>query len=431
MPYRLLIARMGCVLLMFSHSVWAADNWPEFRGPSGDGIAAESVLPVSIDPQSMRWETEIHGRGWSSPVVWNDQIWLTTATVDGTKLSVLCVNRSDGKIVRDIVLLEQSDPQFCHPTNSYASPTPAIESGRVYVHFGSAMTACLDTATGMVIWQRTDLQCDHFRGPASSPILHDDKLLVAYDGVDHQYVVAFDKETGETIWRTDRDVDYGTDNVDWMKAYATGQIIDVGGQTQWVAPTASATIAYDPQNGSELWRVYHGGMNASSRPIMRDEVLFITNGMGQMVAVNPIATTPSDSAAGISPVDISETGIVWGDKKNVAKKASPIIVGDLLYMNSDDGIISARNVGDGRTVWRQRVGTEYAASPVSANDLIYFFSTRGDVVTVRPPMVEGDEPKIVAQTTIGDGFMASPAVVENEMILRSRSKLYLFSQPPH
>ena len=184
--------------------VMAEKSWPEFRGPHGDGHAQGASLPVAIDQSVVRWETPIHGKGWSSPVVWGDQIWLTTATEDGTKMSVICVDRATGKVIHDKVLLENTEPAFCHPMNSYATPTPVIEAGRVYVHFGSYLTACLDTETAEVLWERRDLKCDHHRGPASSPILDGEKLFVAYDGFDVQYVVALDKQTGETIWKRDR-----------------------------------------------------------------------------------------------------------------------------------------------------------------------------------------------------------------------------------
>lgn len=168
----------------------ADENWPQFRGPRGDGHVDGASLPVAVDASQVRWETPIHGKGWSSPVVWGDQIWLTTATEDGKRMSVICVDRETGKVVHDVVVQENEEPAFCHPTNSYASPTPVVEEGRVYVHFGSYLTACLDTKTAEVLWARRDLKCDHHRGPASSPILYDDKLIVAYDGFDVQFVVA-------------------------------------------------------------------------------------------------------------------------------------------------------------------------------------------------------------------------------------------------
>ena len=387
----------------------ADSNWPEYRGPSGDGHAESANPPVAIDQSTVRWQTAIHGKGWSSPVVWGNQIWLTTATDDGKQMSVLCVDRSNGKIIHDIVLLENEEPAFCHPMNSYATPTPVIEEGRVYIHFGSYLTACLDTATAKVLWQRRDLKCDHWRGPASSPILYDEKLFIAYDGFDLQYVVALDKNTGRTIWKRDRNIDYGTDNGDLMKAYCTGQVIDVGGQKQLVYPSAVATIAYDPSDGKPLWTAYHDGMNASARPLYGEGLVFITNGMGSMVAVRPDGTG-----------DVTGTHIAWSDRKGVAKKSSQLLVDGLFYMNSDDGVVSCREPKTGEIIWQKRAGGQYAASPIYAGGRIYLFSMEGDILTIEP----GREFKLLAETKLGDGFMASPAVVGDELILRSKSQLY-------
>lgn len=390
-----------------------ADNWPEYRGPSGDGHAEDANLPISIDESVVKWKTEIHGKGWSSPVVWGNQIWLTTATEDGTKMSLLCVDRSSGKMIHDLTLLENDSPAFCHPQNSYATPTPVIEAGRVYVHFGSYLTACLNTDTADVIWKRTDLECDHHRGPASSPILHDGKLFIAYDGFDVQYVVALDKETGATVWRKKREIDYGTDNGDQMKAYCTGNIINVNGQEQLVYPSAVATIAYHPANGDTLWKVYHDGMNASARPLYGQGLVFITNGMGSMVAVRP------DGKG-----DVTGTHIAWSARKGVAKKSSQLLVDGLLYMNSDDGVISARDPKSGDVLWQERAGGAFAASPIYADGRIYAFSTEGDILTLKP----GAEYVELAKTKLGDGFMASPAVVGDDLILRSKSHLYLINR---
>ncbi|MEO1525114.1 MAG: PQQ-binding-like beta-propeller repeat protein [Planctomycetota bacterium] len=398
------------VVLTLCVALTAHANWPEYRGPTGDGRADDANVPVTIDQSVVKWKTPIHGKGWSSPVVWEDQIWLTTATEDGTRLSVLCVDRSSGKMVFDKVIFENEAPAFCHPMNSYATPTPVIESGRVYVHFGSYLTACLDATTGEFLWKREDLECDHHRGPASSPILHDGKLFVAYDGFDVQYVVALDKQTGATVWKQKRDIDYGTDNGDRMKAYCTAQVIDSGDREELIYPSAVATIAYAPQNGKTLWTVYHDGMNASARPIFGDGLLFITNGMGSMVAVRP-------GGKG----DVTGTHVAWSAQKSVAKKSSQLLIDGLLYMTSDDGVVSARDPKTGEIAWQKRAGGAYAASPIYARGRIYLFSMEGEILTLEP----GDEFKQLAKTTLGDGFMASPAIVGDQMILRSKSNLYL------
>ena len=396
--------------LCFFTASFGDENWTEYRGPAGDGHATGADLPDKVDQSVVKWKTAIHGKGWSSPVVWGNQVWLTTATEDGSKMSVLCIDRTTGNVIHDRVLVENESPAFCHPMNSYATPTPVIEDGRIYVHFGAYLTACLDTATCKEIWSRRDLACDHHRGPASSPILHDGKLYVAYDGFDVQYVVAFDAEDGSTLWKKDRGIDYGTDNGDRMKAYCTAQVIEVNGKEQLIYPSAAATIAYEPESGEKLWIVYHAGMNASARPLYEKGLVFITNGSGSMVAVRPEGKG-----------DVTGTHIKWSDRKGVAKKSSQLMVDGLFYMNSDDGIVSCREPDTGEIVWQKRVTKEFAASPIFADGKIYLFGTSGEVFTILPAR----EYKLLHKSKLGDGFMASPAVVGNDLILRSKSDLYL------
>ncbi len=388
----------------------AQQNWPEFRGPTADGHADEAKLPVEFDESKISWQLPIHGKGWSSPVIWDDQIWLTTATEDGKKMSVIGVDLESGKKIHDFVVFENEAPQFCHPTNSYASSTPAIESGRLYVHFGSYGTACIDTDSAKVIWERRDLECDHFRGPASSPILHNGLLIVAFDGADQQYVAALNKTTGKTVWKKDRDINYPSDNGDYKKAYGTGAIFEVNGKPLLIYPSAVATIAYDPMTGDQAWIAYHEGMNVSARPLITSNGLVIlTNGMGKMIAIKP------DGKG-----DISQTHVAWQATKAIPRKSTPIIVDGQMYQNEDKGIVSCIDPTTGELTWRERVGGTYAASPIFANGKLYFFSVEGKIHVLNP----GKTFDLVNEAQLGDGFNASPAVSGNRLVLRSISKLY-------
>lgn len=388
------------------------ENWPEFRGGT-DGQAIGAKVPLEIGKKEfLNWKTPIHGKGWSSPVIWGDQIWLTTATEDGKKMSALCVSLSDGKVIRDKVIHENNEPAFCHPTNSYASPTPAIEEGRVYLHFGSYGTTCLDTKTGDRIWQRKDLECDHFRGPASSPIIFKNLLIVAYDGADQQYVVGLNKETGETVWKTEREIDYGTEEGDWMKAYCTGAIFEVNDKPLLVYPSASATIAYDPSNGKPVWTAYHGGMNASARPVMTaNGLVILTNGMGKMVAVDPKGEG-----------NVTESHIKWMFGDSVARKSSQLIIGEHIYMVSDKGIATCLDQS-GEKVWQERIGGKFATSPVFDGEKIMALSENGTVHFFKP----GTKYEALVKSRLADGFKASPAFSGNRVVLRSFSTLYCIS----
>ena len=407
---RLRLVFFAALYFSLTSAAFSQQNWPEFRGPTADGHADAAKLPTKFDDSTIAWQLPIHGKGWSSPVIWNDQVWLTTATEDGKEMSVICVDLNSGKKVHDFVIFKNSEPDFCHPTNSYASSTPAIEEGRLYVHFGSYGTACVDTSDGKVLWERRDLPCDHFRGPASSPILHDDLLIVAFDGFDHQYVAALNRETGKTVWKKDREINYGTDNGDLMKAYGTGTIFEVAGKPLLIYPSAIASIAYDPATGEQKWIVYHEGMNVSARPLMTEGgLVIISNGMGKMIAVKPQGKG-----------DISKSNIAWQSSKAIPRKSSAIIVDGRMYMNQDKGIISCVDPETGKDVWRERVGGTFAASPIHANGLLYFFSSEGAIYVVNP----GDTFDLREKTTLGDGFQASPAISGNKLVLRSVSKLY-------
>ncbi len=397
------------VLFLHTTNGVAQENWPEYRGPSGDGHAPTIELHAELTDEMIVWRTPIHGKGWSSPVVWNQQVWLTTATPDGAKMSVICVSLNSGEVVYDKVLYENESPDFCHDMNSYASPTPAVEQDRVYVHFGKYGTACLDSKTADLVWERRDLPCNHHRGPASSPILYKDLLIVAFDGFDVQYVIALNKQTGETVWKVDRDIDYGTDNGDLKKAYCTGSIVEVNGEPLLVYPSAVATIAYRPMTGEVVWTAYHDGMNASARPVVtNDGVVIITNGMGKMVGV---------SADGKG--NVTETHVKWMTSASVAKKTSQLLVDGLLYMVSDKAVVSCVDPATGETLNRKRLDGSFAASPIYANKKLFFFNREGQVFTIRP----GRDLELLAESRIGDGYMASPAAAGNRLVLRSLSEL--------
>jgi outer membrane protein assembly factor BamB len=410
---------LSCVWLAASLPIYGADNWPQFRGPAGDGISDATGVPVMFsETENVRWKTAIHDKGWSSPVVWGDQIWLTTAREDGKQMYAVCVDLNSGEIKRDIKLWDVEEPQYCHPYNSYASPTPAIEAGRVYVHFGVHGTAAIDTTTGQVLWTRQDLPCNHYRGAGSSPIIVDNLLILTFDGFDFNYLVALDKHTGSTVWKRDRNIDYGTDNGDAHKAYSTPQVINVAGQRQLVSPSAGATIAYDPASGEELWRIRSGGMNAAARPIYDDHLVYCiapAGGIG-LFALNPEGTG-----------DITNQ-VVWKAKGNrsIPSRGSPILRDGLVFVSNDLGIMSAVVAKSGETAWTHRYGGNITASPVCADGKIYFFTEDG----AAPVIEAGSEFKLAAENHLDAGCMASPAIVGNSLIVRTKTHLYRIEKTP-
>jgi outer membrane protein assembly factor BamB len=396
--------------------VFAGENWPQYRGPHEDGHSDAAGLPVTwSEKENIVWKTAIHDKGWSSPVVWGDQVWMTTAKADGTQMFAVCVDRKTGEVSYDLKVFDVEEPvPLKNGTNTYASPTPTIEEGRVYVHFGSYGTACLDAKTGAKLWERRDLRCDHWRGPASSPILFGGLLILTFDGFDAQYVVALDKKTGQTVWKSDRDrdFDYGTDDGDRRKAFATPAVITVKGKPELISPAAIATTAFDPLTGKVLWVVYHGGMNVTQPPLFGLGKVFLCTGDGglKMLAVRP------DGAG-----DVTKTHIDWKYSKNVPSRSSPILVDDLLYFaNEMGGMLSCIDAKNGDPVWQERLGGSFWASPIYADGRLYLFNDEGTTTVGEI----GRTWKKLAANKLDDGCMASPAVAGKSLFVRTRTHLY-------
>lgn len=398
-----------------------ASNWPQFRGPNGDGHADTNQVPTTwSERQNVKWKTGIHGRAWSSPVVWGKQIWLSTASENARELFAVCVDAESGKILRDVKLFDVERPQFHHAFNSAGSPTPVIEDGRAYITFGSPGTACLDTQTGKMLWVRRDIACNHYRGAGSSPIVYRDLLIMNFDGSDAQFIIALDKKTGKTEWRKDRSIDFkdlGPDGKpksegDFRKAFATPHVAEIDGKPLLISQGANAAYGYDPLTGEEFWRVEERtSHSAGTRPLVGHGLIFFPSGwsQGQLLAVKP-------GGRG----DVTSTHVAWRVTKSVAKKPSLLLVDDLIYMFNDGGVASAIEARTGKEVWTERVGGNYSASPLFAGGNIYCFSEEGKATVLAP----GREFKKVAENKLDAGFMASPAVTDNALILRTKTHLY-------
>jgi len=399
-----------------------AGNWPQFRGPLGSGhIPGGQALPSEwSEMKNVDWKVELSGRAWSSPVVLGDKIWLTTADEKGNKLTGLCVDANNGKIIFEKQLFHIADPQFAHKFNSYGSPTPVVEAGRVYLTWGSPGTACLDTKTNDVLWTRDDFVCDHFRGAGSSPILYKNLLILTFDGADHQFVAALDKNTGKTVWRTNRSVDFQDLDTngkpfrdgDLRKGYSTPLVIQHGGVAQLISIGAMACYAYDPLTGRELWRVTERDQHsASTRPVYGHGMVFYPTGFakGQLLAVDP-------GGSG----DSTETNIKWRTKRSVSNKPSVLLIGEHIFMIDDGGIASCIEAKSGEITWSERVGGNYSASPVTDGKRVFFFSEEGKTTAVAARR----KFEILAESQLDGGFMASPAVHDAAWILRTKTHLY-------
>jgi len=398
----------------------ADGNWPQFRGPAGSGHSDAVGLPLSwSETENVVWKTPIHDRGWSSPVVWDDQVWVTTATEDGKQLFAVCIHRDTGRVVHDVKVFDVEKPERIASINSYASPTPVIEPGRVYVHYGTYGTACLDTKTGKTVWTRRDLNCDHHMGPGASPVLFRKLLIFTVDGCDVQYVAALDKTTGKTIWKTDRSVDYSNVHRFCRKAFCTPTVFQSGGRLQMISPCSKAMMAYDPNTGEELWKIRHFGWSMTPRPLFGHGLLFVIMDYDhpQLWAVRP------DGRG-----DVTDSHVVWRIRKGMPSTPSLLLVGDLLYMVNDKGVALCVEAKTGQVVWQERVGGNFSASPVFADGRIYFFNHDAVATVIQP----GREYKALAVNTLNGDMMASPAVVGKALFLRTKTHLYRIenSDPP-
>ena len=404
----LLITVASCVVIE------ANEQWSQFRGHYGNGIIKSTSAPINwSENTNIDWKTPIHDRGWSSPVIWNDQIWMTTATKDGNKMYAICVNKLSGKIEHDIHVFDVKSPQAITNENTYASPTPVVEEGRVYVHFGTYGTACISTKDGQILWKRRDLNCDHEigAGPASSPFIYNNFLIFNVDGRDVQYVIALNKETGETAWKTNRSVDFSDVQVNQRKAYGTPFIIPRGNTNQMVSIGAKGVYSYDPENGKELWKAEHRGWSIAPRPVYGEGLVFtmIDRDRPEMWAINP-------NGSG----DITETHIEWKETKRMPPRASPIIIKGLLFVVDRNGYISCIEAKTGKSIWQKRMKGRFSASPILANNLIYFFNEDTVCTIIKPTR----ELEIVAENKLSeDKLMATPAFDENSIYIRTEKKL--------
>lgn len=408
---------IACMCL-FTTAAWA--DWPQFRGPNQDGIVPmpegkETIgLPTKwSETENVVWKTPVHDHGWSSPIILGNQIWLTSATEDGKKMFVFCIDKTNGKIVFEKLLFTVDSPRpLGNDVNTYASCTAAIEEGRVYVHFGSYGTAAIDTKTFKTLWERRDLPCNHYRGPAASVVIFNGLIILTFDGSDLQYQAALNKDTGTTVWKTDRTTNF----LDWdangkpkregdfRKAFSTPLVREVNGSPiMWISASYGA-FAYDPRNGKELWKINHGSYSPASMAMFGNGMVYLITGRGDA------------DLMGVKP----NGEVVWRYDKAIPSMVSPLLIGDQIYMINNGGIATCVNALNGEEVWRARLGGEYYASPICGDGVIYSFATDGTAKLYKP----GNELSVFAENKLDDGFMATPAADSKALYLRTKTALY-------
>ncbi len=396
---------------------FASAQWPQFRGPRGDGHSTATGLPITwSESDNIAWKVAVPGRGYSSPVISEGMIWLTTALEDEGSLRAVAFDQESGRVVHDIEVFKPRTWQDRHAENSYASPTPVAEPGRVYVHFGDYGTACLSTADGEVMWRNRELRLAHEHGPGSSPILWRHLLIVNGDGIDRRFVAALDKRSGELAWKTRRSVEL-ENKPHHGKAFATPLVIVSAGRPQLISPGAQQVSSYDPATGEEIWRVRYEGYSNVPRPVAGLGLVFVDTGY---VKPHMLAIHPGGHG------DVTASHVRWSYHWQVPANPSPLLIGDRLFMVSDHGNASWLDARKGEDLWRQRLGGRHYASPIYASGRVYTFSREGRTVVIKA----GDTYQELARAELDGSILASPAVAESAFFVRTESHLYRLEERP-
>lgn len=424
------------VFLSPAHSQTKVGHWAQFRGTDGTGIAQASAKPPTQwdVSQQTAWEVEIPGTGWSSPVYEGEKVWLTSAVTkpateaeiaaklkddrmaqiktlaSSFELHAICVDLNSGRIIHDVRLAQVDSPEPINPMNSYASPTPAIQDGRVICHFGNYGTWCIDENSGKVIWDRKFV-VKHSVGPGSSPVIVDDKVIIVCDGTDIQFIAAVDLATGNQIWKTDRPPIKAADG-EYRKAYCTPLLINVDGKQQAVIPGAQWVAGYDPETGKELWRADHGsGFSVTPMAVYESGLVVFSTGFmdASFVAVDPRGTG-----------DISSKGIAWRSApKKAPRMPSLIATSGQIFAIADNGILRCLDAKTGEIINEKRIGGNFSSSPLLAGGNLYLSSREGVMTVVKC----SSDLETIATNPFETSLMASPILVGDDLLVRTEKKL--------
>ena len=412
------------VLLILSSPLFA--DWPQFRGPDGQGHSDQRGVPIHwSEEKNVAWKSAVPGKGWSSPVIAGNQIWMTSAEAGGKSLRAICFDKSSGQLLHNVEVLQPGEPGPRHKLNGFASPTPVVDGKHVYVHFGPRGTVCLDTA-GKIIWKNTKLKYNAFQGAASSPILQGELLILTCDGTDKQFLAALDKRTGKTKWRQPRAHLEAAARKDAASpparriaqmAYSTPLVQSIRGAWQLVSTGADHVAAYDLTTGKEIWWMPYDGFSLVCRPSYGNGLFYVVGSVSQnhfcVYAVRP------------GKGKLREDQIVWKLSKGIAHIPSPLLVGKELFVVDNAGVATCVDALTGKEHWRKRLGGNYDASPIEVLGRVYFCSREGKTTV----LLSGKEFKTLATNPLKGTFKASAAVDDGALFLRSDTHLYRIEKP--
>ena len=383
----------------------AARYWTRWRGPSGQGLVDGKGYPDTWSAtQNVVWKVPVPGSGHSSPIVWRDQIFLTTATDDGNRASVLAYRRSDGQRLWETAV-PPGAPDRPHSKNGYASATVATDGQRVYASFGGRGLMAVDMS-GKQVWHAAIGRVENYHGPAGSPLLYKNSVILYQDQRSGSFVAAFDKATGKQLWKTPRDAQVG-----WGTPIAI-RVID---HDELIVHGQNRVVAYNPDTGAELWRCGGSTFEVIPTPVVGYGMLFCSSGRaGPTLAIRP-------GGKG----DVTNTHVAWTTPRGSPFVPSPILSGDLLYtINDMQSIVSAFDARTGASLWQGRLGVAtregFSASPVALDGKVFFTNDEGDTFVLRA----GKTFELLHVNRIGEQTLASPALVDGRWYIRTAQHLY-------
>ena len=401
--------------LTLSLALPARADWPEFRGPTGQGLALSANPPTEWGPEkNVAWKVSVPGRGWSSPVVAAGRVYLTTAVPQGDgpaadqSLRAICLDAATGRTVWDVEVFRQSgkDSPKPHAKNSHASPTPAVEGDRLFVHFGHQGTACLNIANGSAVWANRDLGYKPVHGNGGSPVVYMDTLFVNIDGLDRRELVAYDKATGKVKWEAKR-----TQPAKKAFSFCTPLVANVAGRRAAISVGSSVVNGFDPDTGAELWSLTYDGYSIIPRPVVAHGLFFMSTGYD---AASLLAVKVEPAGDGFT------ASVAWKATKNAPHSSSMVAVGDELYAVSDAGFATCFDARSGKVHWQERVPGGYSASLLAAGGHLYLQNEAG-VGTV---LKLGTKFEAVATNDLGERTLASFAVDGDALLVRTEKHLY-------
>ena len=410
-----------CLLLfVFSCTNKQSENWTHFRGSAQTGHSESTIAPTSwSETENISWKTAIDGKAWSSPVVYGNQVWLSSATPDGDRMFAVCVDFETGEILQEIDLFNPIEPERIHSTNSYATPTPCIEDGRAFFHFGTFGTACVDTKSMKILWKREDLNCKHMQGPASSLIIYRDLLIVHLEGTDVQFITALDKYSGETVWITHRPEEkYSEVEPVYRKSYQTPLVVNVNGQDQLISNGAQFCMAYDPLTGKEIWRIFYGEDSTVAVPLFYNGTVYINSGWvvskGKPYWCRLFAVDPMGQG------EVTQTHVKWMNEEFIPQTSTPVIVDGLMYAVTERGMLSCRDAVSGEIIWTEKLSGHFDISMLYAAGAIYFTDAKATTYVIEP----GRKYKSISINTLDGIAKATPAILRGSILFRTDKFLY-------